>query len=192
MVGRLRVERLSRVRSLVCFFCRACRSLAPHPRHLCWLGQLVRSTHDAWRSAILGGAQRLLLHGFRSRAATCMVAVASSPSHARRRPLPVASQLGICGIAIRSSGSLRWVAVSSYASWQRPLTSGVRLPPTTNGLVWVELSRSAAFYRLPQSLEDFMANWIRGISFAVALSFGSFFAFAGAKRGKAGFDYRND
>ena len=29
------------------------------------------------------------------------------------------------GITIRSSGPLRWVALSSYALWQRPLTSSV-------------------------------------------------------------------
>ena len=77
----------------------------------------------------------------------CSISTLRSRKVARRR-----------GLTIRSSGPLRWVAVSSYALWQRPLTSSVRplmltseIPRRGQRRFWVTLDNRYEAYYWPAS-----------------------------------------
>ena len=102
MVGRLRFKRVPFLRSFVRLLGRARRRIAVDSRPVCLLGQPIRSPDDARCCPILGGPQRVLLHWRRGRATACMVGIIGTSSHARRRPISVASQLEVGGLATRS------------------------------------------------------------------------------------------
>src|ERR1700722_115472 len=87
LVGELRRQRLSVVRTLLCDLRRVRWRAVPDPGALYPLGCPICAPVDDWRGAVLGGTQRFLLHRGRLRTAHCLEPDADRSGDAGRWPL---------------------------------------------------------------------------------------------------------